>query len=80
MIKNKWKLFALRHHLSDWSGDAVALFDELETEEDLLAVFKKYDVIAWYPFQYMESDNPEELASIIVGMADQAQITENQEG
>ena len=77
-ISDKWKRFALRHHLSDWEGDAIALFDALITEADLASVFEKHDVTPWYVFEYMDTDNPEELARAIESMARDAQETEAQ--
>lgn len=78
-IKTKWKIFSLNHHLSDYEGDGVALFDALESEDDLAAVFERHDVSPWYPFEYMDSDNPEELADAIVSMARRAHETEAEE-
>ena len=33
-IENKWKRYAVGHHLSDYSGDGAELFDALMAEED----------------------------------------------
>lgn len=68
-IPNKWKIFSLNHHLSDYEGDGVALFDSIALEDDIRAVFKRHRVNPWYPFEYMDSDNPEEFAEFILSMA-----------
>lgn len=76
MILNKWKLFALRQYLSDWHGDEMALFDALESGENLTETYEKHGVVPWYPFEYMDKDNPVELAEIIVNAARSATETD----
>ena len=78
MINDKWKLFALRHVLSDYTGEGVALFDKLTECEygESDAVFADFSVIEWQPFEYMGADD---IADLIISMATNAQQTETQE-
>lgn len=74
-IQNKWKLFALRHVLSDYTGDGIALFNKLAAAEygECDGIFEDYAVIEWQPLEYM---SPDDISDLIVSMATQAQETE----
>jgi pyruvate/2-oxoacid:ferredoxin oxidoreductase alpha subunit len=76
-INDKWKLFALCHVLSDYTGDGVALFDKLTECEygESNAVFEEYSVIEWQPFEYWGADD---VSDLIISMATSAQQTETE--
>ena len=76
-IKDKWKIFALTHILSDYTGSGVELFDKLAAAEygESAAVFEDFAVIEWHPFEYWEADD---IADLIINTATKAQQTEEQ--
>jgi len=76
-INDKWKIFALQHILSDYTGSGVQLFDELAACEygEAAAVFEHFAVIEWHPFEYWGADD---IADLIINTATKAQQTENE--
>lgn len=71
IIEDKWKMFALRHILSDWGRSGIELFDQLGTL-DAEKVFEDHGVVPWYPFEHFEAVD---LAEMILDMAKKAQET-----
>jgi hypothetical protein len=76
-INDKWKIFALQHVLSDYTGSGVELFDKLAACEygESDAIFEDFAVIEWHPFEWWSADD---IADHIISMATKAQQTETE--
>ena len=75
-IENKWKRYAVGHHLSDYSGDGAKLFDALmdtgDDEDKLSEILEAWDAVVWYLY---ENDDLVDLAAGIEDMAESLQRT-----
>ena len=74
-IENKWKRYAVGHHLSDYSGDGAELYDELMAEEDvekLRDVLEAKGGLVWHAY---ENDDVVDVVTYIKDMADTLQLT-----
>ena len=75
-IENKWKRYAVGHHLSEYSGDGAELYDALmavEGDDDKLSeVFETWDPVVWFLY---ENDDLVDLTNSIRAMADTLQMT-----
>ena len=75
-IENKWKRYAVGHHLSEYLGDGAELFDELmdaEGDDDKVSeVIGAWGALVWHLY---ESYDLFDLASSIRAMADSLQRT-----
>lgn len=71
-ISNKWRKWAVMQILSNWTGDALDVFnalydanDEYQTDQ----VFAKYDIIVWQPFEHWSNND---VADYIADLAREA--------
>lgn len=75
-IENKWKRYAVGHHLSEYLGDGAELFDALmdaEGDNDKVSeVFESWDTAVWCLY---ENDDLVDLTNSIREMADTLQMT-----
>ena len=75
-IENKWKRYAVGHHLSEYSGDGAELFDALmdaEGDDDKVSeVFEAWSAVIWGLY---ENDDLVDLTDSIKAMADTLQMT-----
>ena len=75
-IENKWKRYAVGHHLSDYSGDGAELFDALmvaEGDDDKVSeVIEAWGALVWCLY---ENDDLVDLTNSIRAMADTLQMT-----
>lgn len=73
MIKEKWKAYAMSQFLSDWTGDAAALFDALADASHPADIFEAENVWIWEPFAHLE---PADVFDKIYTMARECQEIE----
>ena len=74
-IENKWKRYAVGHHLSDYSGDGAELFDALmaeENDEKLCEVLEARGGLVWHTY---ENDDVVDVVTCIRDMAVSLQLT-----
>ena len=75
-IENKWKRYAVGHHLSEYSGDGAELFDALmDAEGDdvkVIEVIGAWGALVWCLY---ENDDLVDLTDSIRAMADTLQMT-----
>ena len=75
-IENKWKRYAVGHHLSGCSGDGAKLFDALmdtgDDEDKLSEILEAWGAVVWCRY---ENDDLVDLANSIREMADSLQMT-----